>query len=146
MATMPAAVATALKQMHYEEVAAPEPGEVLIRVAACGIGLTVLNCIRGDLAKEWSVASDGLTYTFEIHDNVKFQDGEQITDRQQRDDDHAAREYVVSRVFVRCHVTLVHVPRKDGHVRVQDGIQRGHGGRRRARKYDAGQPGWRVLK
>ncbi len=34
------------------EVAAPEPGEVLIRVETCGIGLTVLNCIRGDLADD----------------------------------------------------------------------------------------------
>ena len=34
------------------EVAAPQPGEVLIRVEACGIGLTVLNCIRGDLAND----------------------------------------------------------------------------------------------
>ncbi|MSO82950.1 MAG: NADPH:quinone oxidoreductase [Acidobacteria bacterium] len=34
------------------EVAAPQPGEVLIRVDACGIGLTVLNCMRGDLATD----------------------------------------------------------------------------------------------
>jgi D-arabinose 1-dehydrogenase-like Zn-dependent alcohol dehydrogenase len=34
------------------EVPAPGPGEVLIRTEACGIGLTVLNCIRGDLANE----------------------------------------------------------------------------------------------
>jgi alcohol dehydrogenase, propanol-preferring len=34
------------------DVAAPQPGEVLIRVEACGIGLTVLNCIRGDLAND----------------------------------------------------------------------------------------------
>ena len=30
----------------------PQPGEALIRVEACGIGLTVLNCIRGDLAND----------------------------------------------------------------------------------------------
>ena len=30
----------------------PKPGEVRIRVEACGIGLTVLNCIRGDLAND----------------------------------------------------------------------------------------------
>jgi propanol-preferring alcohol dehydrogenase len=30
----------------------PRPGEVLVNVEACGIGLTVLNCIRGDLADE----------------------------------------------------------------------------------------------
>ena len=34
------------------EVPAPKAGEVLIRVEACGIGLTVLNCIRGDLAND----------------------------------------------------------------------------------------------
>lgn len=28
------------------------PGEVLVRVSACGIGLTVLNCIKGDLGAE----------------------------------------------------------------------------------------------
>jgi D-arabinose 1-dehydrogenase-like Zn-dependent alcohol dehydrogenase len=32
------------------ELPPPGEGEVLIRVDACGIGLTVLNCIRGDLA------------------------------------------------------------------------------------------------
>ena len=37
------------------------------------------NDIRGDLAKEWSVAGDGLTYTFKLHDNVKFQDGTPLT-------------------------------------------------------------------
>lgn len=34
------------------EIPDPGPGEALIRVEACGIGLTVLNCIRGDLADE----------------------------------------------------------------------------------------------
>ena len=34
------------------DLAAPQPGEVLIRVEACGIGLTVLNSIRGDLAND----------------------------------------------------------------------------------------------
>src|SRR5688572_23611607 len=34
------------------DVGAPQAGEVLIRVEACGIGLTVLNCIRGDLAND----------------------------------------------------------------------------------------------
>lgn len=32
------------------EVAPPASGEVLVQVEACGIGLTVLNCIRGDLS------------------------------------------------------------------------------------------------
>jgi propanol-preferring alcohol dehydrogenase len=34
------------------EVPEPQPGEVRVRVDACGIGLTVLNSIRGDLANE----------------------------------------------------------------------------------------------
>jgi propanol-preferring alcohol dehydrogenase len=34
------------------EVSEPRTGEVRIRVEACGIGLTVLNCIRGDLAND----------------------------------------------------------------------------------------------
>lgn len=32
------------------DLAPPQRGEVLVRIEACGIGLTVLNCIRGDLA------------------------------------------------------------------------------------------------
>jgi propanol-preferring alcohol dehydrogenase len=34
------------------DVPDPQPGEALVRVEACGIGLTVLNCIRGDLAND----------------------------------------------------------------------------------------------
>jgi D-arabinose 1-dehydrogenase-like Zn-dependent alcohol dehydrogenase len=36
------------------ELPEPEPdeGEVLVRVEACGVGLTVLNCIRGDLGND----------------------------------------------------------------------------------------------
>ena len=34
------------------EVSDPLAGEIRIRVEACGIGLTVLNCIRGDLAND----------------------------------------------------------------------------------------------
>ena len=39
-------------QWESFDIPPPEPGEVLIRVEACGIGLTVLNCIRGDLATD----------------------------------------------------------------------------------------------
>ena len=38
-----------------------------------------LTDLRGDLAQEWSVAPDGLTYTFKLHENVKFQDGQPLT-------------------------------------------------------------------
>lgn len=40
--------------LHWEvfTIPAPGPGEALVRVEACGIGLTVLNCIRGDLGND----------------------------------------------------------------------------------------------
>jgi propanol-preferring alcohol dehydrogenase len=40
--------------LQWEAFDVPEPraGEVGVRVEACGIGLTVLNCMRGDLASE----------------------------------------------------------------------------------------------
>jgi propanol-preferring alcohol dehydrogenase len=34
---------------------APGPGDVLVEVEACGVGLTVLNCINGDLANDVSL-------------------------------------------------------------------------------------------
>ena len=39
-------------QWESYEVPGPGPGEALVRVEACSIGLTVLNCIRGDLAND----------------------------------------------------------------------------------------------
>jgi D-arabinose 1-dehydrogenase-like Zn-dependent alcohol dehydrogenase len=43
--------------MHWEEFAVPTvgQGEVLVDVEACGIGLTVLNCINGDLGDDESL-------------------------------------------------------------------------------------------
>jgi D-arabinose 1-dehydrogenase-like Zn-dependent alcohol dehydrogenase len=40
--------------LRWESFDVPDPqaGEIRIRVEACGIGLTVLNCIRGDLADD----------------------------------------------------------------------------------------------
>ena len=35
--------------------------------------------IIGDLAKSCTVAPDGLTYTFKLHDNIKFHDGSPLT-------------------------------------------------------------------
>lgn len=39
-------------QWESFEIPEPAPGECLVRVEACSIGLTVLNCIRGDLAND----------------------------------------------------------------------------------------------
>lgn len=40
--------------LHLDDVARPSPGEgeLLVEVAACGVGQTVLNCIRGDLGRD----------------------------------------------------------------------------------------------
>src|SRR5262245_12580088 len=35
--------------------------------------------IIGDLAKSWSIAPDGLTYTFTLNDGVRFHDGSPLT-------------------------------------------------------------------
>ncbi|RME48570.1 MAG: NADPH:quinone oxidoreductase [Caldilineae bacterium] len=41
-------------ELQWEQFAipGPGPGEVRIRVEACGVGLTVLNCMRGDLGDD----------------------------------------------------------------------------------------------
>src|SRR5262252_7256777 len=35
--------------------------------------------IVGDVATEWKVAPDGLTYTFKLHQGVRFHDGSPLT-------------------------------------------------------------------
>jgi peptide/nickel transport system substrate-binding protein len=37
--------------------------------------------VIGDLAQNWSVSDDGLTYTFKLHPNVKFHDGSPLTSK-----------------------------------------------------------------
>ncbi|MBR7835336.1 ABC transporter substrate-binding protein [Actinospica durhamensis] len=41
-------------------------------------GSTGLN-LQGDLAKSWSVSPDGLTWTFNLQQGVKYQDGQEVT-------------------------------------------------------------------
>ena len=38
-----------------------------------------LDDLRGDLAREWTVADDGITYTFYLNENARFHDGEPVT-------------------------------------------------------------------
>ncbi|MBF8287812.1 MAG: peptide ABC transporter substrate-binding protein, partial [Candidatus Rokubacteria bacterium] len=35
--------------------------------------------IIGDLATEWKISPDGLTYTFKIHQGIRFHDGSTLT-------------------------------------------------------------------
>ena len=35
--------------------------------------------VVGDLAKNWTIAPDGLAYTFTLHDGIKFHDGSPLT-------------------------------------------------------------------
>src|SRR5690606_14896965 len=35
--------------------------------------------VKGDLAQSWTVAPDGLTYTFKLKPNIKFHDGSMLT-------------------------------------------------------------------
>ena len=35
--------------------------------------------LEGDIAKSWEMAEDGLSYTFKLHENVKFHDGTPLT-------------------------------------------------------------------
>ena len=35
--------------------------------------------ITGDLARSWDISADGLTYTFQLHDDIKFHDGSPLT-------------------------------------------------------------------
>ena len=35
--------------------------------------------VSGDLAKSWTSSADGLSYTFKLHDNIKFHDGSALT-------------------------------------------------------------------
>jgi peptide/nickel transport system substrate-binding protein len=35
--------------------------------------------VAGDLAKSWTTSPDGLSYTFKLHDNIKFHDGSPLT-------------------------------------------------------------------
>src|SRR5215471_8223706 len=44
--------------------------------------------IIGDLAKDWTVSADGLTYTFPLHQGVKFHDGSELTSADVKAEEH----------------------------------------------------------
>ena len=45
------------------------------------VQLTVTNAITPDLAKDWTISDDGLTYTFNLNENIKWHDGEAFTSK-----------------------------------------------------------------
>lgn len=51
-------------------------GQMLAMVCESLVQLTPKNTAKPDLATSWSESSDGLTYTFNLRHNVRFQDGE----------------------------------------------------------------------
>jgi hypothetical protein len=67
-----------------------------------------------------------------------------VADDEQADDDETAHGDVVGLAPVRRHVALVHVAREHRHVRVQDRVERGHGGGGGARENEAREPCGRV--
>lgn len=58
------------------------PGYEMMWVAmniGCGlVNITPDGQFVGDAAKSWDVAADGLTYTFNLHDNILFHDGTKV--------------------------------------------------------------------
>lgn len=59
-------------------------GRVLQVIAPCYNSLVMMDPLHpdqiiGDLAEDWSVSDDLLTYTFRLHDGVKFHDGVALT-------------------------------------------------------------------
>lgn len=59
-------------------------GTILSCIAPCYSGLVRFdpmdpNAIIGDAAKEWAVSEDGKTFTFTLHDNIRFHDGVPLT-------------------------------------------------------------------
>lgn len=59
-------------------------GTVLSCIAPCYSGLVRFdpldpNKVIADAAREWSVSEDGRTYTFTLHDNILFHDGQPLT-------------------------------------------------------------------
>lgn len=59
-------------------------GTILSCIAPCYSGLVRFdpmepNAIIGDAARDWVVSEDGKTFTFTLHDDIKFHDGVQLT-------------------------------------------------------------------
>jgi len=59
--------ASAIREVTYANIF-----EGLTRIDATG-------SVQPDLAKAWDISADGLTYTFHLHDGVKFHDGTPFT-------------------------------------------------------------------
>ncbi|MEX2519598.1 MAG: ABC transporter substrate-binding protein [Paracoccaceae bacterium] len=57
------------------------------------------------LAKEWSISDDGLTYTFKLHDGVKWHDGEDFTS----EDAKFSVDVFLRETHPRLRTSLVHV-------------------------------------
>ena len=50
-------------------------GSNLIRLAFCGLTIKTEDGVQPELAESWEVSDDGLTYTFQLRDGLKWSDG-----------------------------------------------------------------------
>lgn len=66
--------------IHYNGVANNMAGSFpAVNIFSSLLETTISGQIIPDLAKEYTISEDGLTYTFNLHDNVKWHDGEKFT-------------------------------------------------------------------
>ena len=73
-------VACSSAPIHYNRNAnSLAGGYPAINIFSSLLQLTISGKIIPDLAETYEISEDGLTYTFHLHDNVKWHDGEQFT-------------------------------------------------------------------